>query len=165
MSTDLLREIAFAGPEHLDAAYDAAYDQKAGFDPAGDLDALRARGLDANKWESAPVEQAAGRRTRGVTRVRILDVALELFNEQGYDKTSLREIAQRLGVSKAALCYHFARKEDILLELHLELHALGRDLLDRLDSLDEARPRRRPRPLLDEQSDGLTLRHRGAVLW
>jgi hypothetical protein len=27
---------------------------------------------------------------------RILEVALELFNEQGYDKTSLREIAERL---------------------------------------------------------------------
>jgi AcrR family transcriptional regulator len=88
--------------------------------------------------ERAPAEQAAGRRRpRGVTQERILDVALELFNEQGYDKTSLREIAQRLGVTKAALYYHFARKEDILLELHLRLHALGSDLLDRLDSLDE----------------------------
>jgi AcrR family transcriptional regulator len=71
------------------------------------------------------------------TRQRILDVALELFNEQGYDKTSLREIADRLGVTKAALYYHFERKEDILLELHLKLHALGRDMLDRLDGLDD----------------------------
>jgi AcrR family transcriptional regulator len=70
------------------------------------------------------------------TRQRILDVALQLFNEQGYDKTSLREIADRLGVTKAALYYHFERKEDILLELHLRLHALGRDILDRLDGLD-----------------------------
>src|SRR5512133_2651980 len=71
------------------------------------------------------------------TRQRILDVALELFNEQGYDKTSLREIAKRLGVTKAALYYHFERKEDILLELHLRLHALGRVQLERLDTLDE----------------------------
>jgi AcrR family transcriptional regulator len=71
------------------------------------------------------------------TRERILDVALQLFNEQGYDKTSLREIADRLGVTKAALYYHFERKEDILLELHLRLHALGRDILDRLDGLDQ----------------------------
>src|SRR5262245_65264086 len=78
-----------------------------------------------------------GRRGRGLTRDRILDVALELFNEQGYDKTSLREIATRLGVTKAALYYHFERKEDILLELHLRLHALGSGLLDRLDTLDE----------------------------
>ena len=69
-------------------------------------------------------------------RERILDVSLELFNEQGYDKTSLREIAERLGVTKAALYYHFERKEDILLELHLRLHALGWNALDYLDSLD-----------------------------
>ncbi len=77
------------------------------------------------------------RAARGDTRERILDVALELFNEQGYDKTSLREIAERLGVTKAALYYHFKSKEDILLELHLRLHALGRDALDQLDALSD----------------------------
>jgi AcrR family transcriptional regulator len=41
-------------------------------------------------------------------------VALELFAEQGYEKTSLREIAERLGVTKAALYYHFKSKEDIV---------------------------------------------------
>jgi AcrR family transcriptional regulator len=70
------------------------------------------------------------------TRERILDVALELFNEKGYDGTSLREIAERLGVTKAALYYHFERKEDILLELHLRLHGIGRNILDRVDALD-----------------------------
>jgi AcrR family transcriptional regulator len=70
-------------------------------------------------------------------RESILDVSLELFNEQGYDKTSLRQIAERLGVTKAALYYHFERKEDILLELHLRLHALGHDILDQLDRLDD----------------------------
>src|SRR5919109_3930238 len=49
----------------------------------------------------------------GGTRARILQVALQLFTEQGYDKTSLREIAERLGVTKAALYYHFKSKEDI----------------------------------------------------
>jgi AcrR family transcriptional regulator len=72
-------------------------------------------------------------------RERILDVALELFNEQGYDKTSLRQIAERLDVTKAALYYHFERKEDILLELHLRLHALGRGILDQLDRLEDDR--------------------------
>jgi len=70
------------------------------------------------------------------TRERILDVALELFNEKGYDGTSLREIAERLGVTKAALYYHFERKEDILLELHLRLHGIGRNILDRVDALE-----------------------------
>jgi AcrR family transcriptional regulator len=51
------------------------------------------------------------------TRQRIQAVALELFAEQGYDKTSLREIAGRLGVTKAALYYHFKSKEDIVTSL------------------------------------------------
>jgi AcrR family transcriptional regulator len=55
--------------------------------------------------------------TRQDTRGRIQSVALELFAEQGYDKTSLREIAERLGVTKAALYYHFKSKEDIVTSL------------------------------------------------
>lgn len=51
---------------------------------------------------------------RGDTRRRIQQVALELFAEQGYEKTSLREIAERLDVTKAALYYHFKTKEDIV---------------------------------------------------
>ncbi|HEX4431936.1 MAG TPA: TetR/AcrR family transcriptional regulator [Frankiaceae bacterium] len=83
-------------------------------------------------------QRARGGRPRGSTRERILDIALELFNEQGYDKTSLREIAERLQVTKAALYYHFERKEDILMQLHLRLHELGREVLDKLGSIDAA---------------------------
>jgi AcrR family transcriptional regulator len=56
-------------------------------------------------------------RHRSDTRARIQQVALELFAEQGYDKTSLREIAERLDVTKAALYYHFKSKEDIVRSL------------------------------------------------
>lgn len=65
------------------------------------------------------------------TRERVLDVALDLFIEQGFDGTSMREIAERVGVTKAALYYHFQSKDDILMALHLRLHALGRDALAR----------------------------------
>ncbi|WP_327678241.1 TetR/AcrR family transcriptional regulator [Kitasatospora sp. NBC_00458] len=51
---------------------------------------------------------------RSDTRARIVAVALELFSEHGYERTSLREIADRLGVTKAALYYHFKTKEDIV---------------------------------------------------
>ncbi|MFD9355513.1 TetR/AcrR family transcriptional regulator [Streptomyces sp. NPDC060031] len=54
---------------------------------------------------------------RGNTGQRIQDVALELFAEQGYEKTSLREIAERLEVTKAALYYHFKTKEDIIISI------------------------------------------------
>jgi AcrR family transcriptional regulator len=58
------------------------------------------------------------------TRERILDVALDLFARKGYAETSLREIAAELGLSKAALYYHFESKQDILAALHLRLHHL-----------------------------------------
>ncbi|MFF5422204.1 TetR/AcrR family transcriptional regulator [Streptomyces misionensis] len=61
--------------------------------------------------------------TRGNTRQRIQDVALELFAEQGYEKTSLREIAEHLDVTKAALYYHFKTKEDIMRRYQLCLLA------------------------------------------
>lgn len=48
------------------------------------------------------------------TKEQIREVSLRLFTEQGYDGTSLREIAEELGVTKAALYYHFKSKEEIL---------------------------------------------------
>ncbi len=65
---------------------------------------------------------------RGDTRSRIQSVAVELFGEQGYEKTSLREIAERLGVTKAALYYHFKSKEDIV-------HSLVDDYFGQVDAL------------------------------
>src|ERR1700728_4001502 len=49
-----------------------------------------------------------------VTRTRILDSALELFSEQGFDGTTLQQIADRLGFTKAAIYYHFRSKDDLL---------------------------------------------------
>ena len=72
------------------------------------------------------------------TRERILDVALDLFIEQGYDKTTLRQIAEPLGFTQAAIYYHFAAKEDILVALHMRLHELARPVLEQL--VEEAGP-------------------------
>src|SRR5579862_6661940 len=68
----------------------------------------------------------------GGTRERILDVALDRFVEQGFDGTSLREIAEALGITKAALYYHFESKDDILMALHMRLHEVGKDAIRRL---------------------------------
>lgn len=88
------------------------------------------------------------------TRERILDVAQQLFTRQGYDKTSLRDIADRLGISKAALYYYFERKEDILIELHLRLEALGADVLDELEAAPDGSARAALWPrLADEMVD------------
>ncbi|HXB48227.1 MAG TPA: TetR/AcrR family transcriptional regulator [Streptosporangiaceae bacterium] len=62
------------------------------------------------------------------TRSRLRELALQLFAEQGYEKTSLREIAERLGVTKAALYYYFKSKEEIV-------RSLVEDYMAELDEL------------------------------
>src|ERR1700751_4599818 len=48
------------------------------------------------------------------TRRQILETAQRLFAEHGYDATSLQMIADELGLTKAAVYYHFHAKSDIL---------------------------------------------------
>src|SRR6202167_2313076 len=62
------------------------------------------------------------------TRARIQQVALELFAEQGYDKTSLREIAERLDVTMPAIYSHYKTKEDIV-------RSLVEDYIGQIDEL------------------------------
>ncbi|MER7275044.1 helix-turn-helix domain-containing protein [Dactylosporangium sp. NPDC000244] len=67
-------------------------------------------------------------------RAHIQRVALDLFIEEGYDKTSLREIAEKLGVTKAALYYHFPTKDDIISSLIEQRIAAVDALLDWAES-------------------------------
>jgi len=96
------------------------------------------------------------------TRRKVLRVALELFMSQGYNRTSLREIADRLGFSKAALYYHFKAKEDILQALAGNLLADLEDLMDR----GRANPDRGPEDRLRFMQDLLDvlLENRGVAL-
>jgi AcrR family transcriptional regulator len=107
---------------------------------------------------------AGGAAPERSTRERILDIALELFVEQGYDKTSLRDIATRLGTTKAALYYHFERKQDILLELHLRLHALVRDTLESLERVEDGRQRADAWPALLDRLIDQVIENRELVL-
>ncbi len=53
----------------------------------------------------------------GSTRDRIIAVALDLFSHQGYAGTSIRDIADRMGMTKAAVYYHFPSKETLLADV------------------------------------------------
>jgi len=58
-----------------------------------------------------------GRRPRGRPgndKETVLRRAIELFNRQGYDATSISDLAADLGVSKSALYHHFPSKEALL---------------------------------------------------
>lgn len=70
------------------------------------------------------------------TQQRILAAALELFCADGYAAASLRAIADRVGITQAAVYYHFRAKDDLLDGL------LTAPLDDLDDRLDEATRRR-----------------------
>ena len=59
------------------------------------------------------------------TRERILDAALQCFAEQGYSRTSLRQLAAHVGIRAPSLYNHFANKREIMQAL-LERSGPGR---------------------------------------
>ena len=66
------------------------------------------------------------------TKAEIHRAALELFSSKGYEKTSLREIAERVGITKASLYYHYSSKQDLLRAIvgtfFDEMHEVIRDI-------------------------------------
>jgi AcrR family transcriptional regulator len=68
----------------------------------------------------------------GGTRQLILRTAQLLFEERGYDATSLRQIAEAVGMTKAAVYYHYPAKEDLLLELTRPMLDAMSDVVTRL---------------------------------
>lgn len=87
----------------------------------------------------------------GYDREQVLAVAVKVFNEQGYDATSVADLSATLGLTKSALYHHFESKSAIL-ELALN------DALDALEAVvDDATARH---PLA---SDRLRSIIRGAV--
>ncbi|MEU7854016.1 helix-turn-helix domain-containing protein [Nonomuraea sp. NPDC049141] len=76
-------------------------------------------------------DQVPGTRRKGSqTRADIQEAALSLFTERGYDATSMREIAEQLGITKAALYYHFDSKEAVIRSLFTDHLRALEDLLD-----------------------------------
>jgi AcrR family transcriptional regulator len=58
---------------------------------------------------------APGRRGRpGHSLDSLLDVAVEVFNERGYEATSMDSLAERLGVTKSAIYHHVPSKVELL---------------------------------------------------
>ena len=52
---------------------------------------------------------------RGAKRLRLIQVATQLFSERGYRKTSIDDIAERAGIAKGTVYLHFKTKLDILM--------------------------------------------------
>ncbi len=84
------------------------------------------------------VEMPAAKRGRpGYDREQVLAVAVQVFNEHGYDATSVADLSAKLGLTKSALYHHFASKSEIL-ELALT------DALDALEAVVDDATARHP---------------------
>ncbi|GAA5082684.1 AcrR family transcriptional regulator [Thermocatellispora tengchongensis] len=92
------------------------------------------------------------------TKARILAVARELFAEKGVQQTSLRDISERLGITKPALYYHFASREELL-------RSVVQPLVDEVEAfLAEMEAAGRPDPeLLLRRYFEVTYRHRDII--
>lgn len=83
------------------------------------------------------------------TKRRIQDAARELFAEKGVQRTSLQDIAARLGITKPALYYHFSSREELV-------HSILEPFLDEGEAFIrryEAAGRFDKRKLLEEYFD------------
>lgn len=63
---------------------------------------------------------------KGNTKQKILEAALELFSVQGYEATSISQLAEAVGIRKASLYSHFENKQailDALIQTTLEQYA------------------------------------------
>ncbi len=93
------------------------------------------------------------------TRQRIQDVARELFTEKGVQRTSLQDIAARLGITKPALYYHFSSREELVRSILQPLIDDG----EKYVAEQEARGDASPRELLEGSFD-FHYRHRADLV-
>ncbi|MGW6928610.1 TetR/AcrR family transcriptional regulator [Lentzea sp. NPDC054927] len=74
------------------------------------------------------------------TKQRIQQTARELFATKGVQQTSLQEIADRLGITKPALYYHFASRDDLIRSIVTPLLDDGETFLARMEEREDVPP-------------------------
>ena len=91
---------------------------------------LRSKPNDEIPW--IPFEDR--KRARDQKRLAVLRMAVKMFLEQGYNRTSLDDVATRLNITKPALYNYFSGKEDIL----YECYSLGSEMYEaRIDAIEK----------------------------
>ncbi|MBI1727030.1 MAG: TetR/AcrR family transcriptional regulator [Candidatus Rokubacteria bacterium] len=98
-----------------------------------------------------------------LTREKILAESARVFNLRGYDAATLDEIAQALGVTKAALYYHVRNKEDLLLQCHQKALDIAIDAV-RTALAEASEPDEQLRAVLTRYIGGMTDQLAGIVV-
>ncbi|MFB6678407.1 TetR/AcrR family transcriptional regulator [Streptomyces sp. NPDC056390] len=68
--------------------------------------------------------------SKPTARIRLADAAFALFDERGYEQTTVDEIAERAGVGRTTFFRHYRSKEEVIFPDHDRLLALIKDRLD-----------------------------------
>ena len=71
------------------------------------------------------------------TKEKIMDVALHMFSERGYEAVSIRDICGEVGIKESTLYYHFKNKKDILDSLVSKFKDHIEGLLSHIDEIPE----------------------------
>ena len=80
-------------------------------------------------------------------RGKLLSAAARLFRVQGYDRTTVRDIAAAVGIQSGSIFHHFASKEDILFAVTMEVIRFNTERM-RLATEGIADPEQRLRGLI-----------------
>jgi AcrR family transcriptional regulator len=96
---------------------------------------LNGNGLAGSNITTSPRRAGLVQERSRQTRRRLVRAALELWSERGFEtgieETTVEEIAQAAGVTKGTFYFHFARKEEILLEMGFQTAQLLQEESDR----------------------------------
>lgn len=66
------------------------------------------------------------------TRDRILDAALRLFRDRGFEQTTMRDVAAEAGVATGAAYYYYRSKEDLVLAFYLRTDEEARETFEKV---------------------------------
>lgn len=91
--------------------------------------------VNQSRLEIAPPNPSPKPRRR---REQYLDAAASIFFRRGYDSATMQDVADAVNVTKAAVYYHFASKEDLLYELIHRQHVLNMANLEKAKETNQS---------------------------
>ena len=77
------------------------------------------------------------------TKEKIMDVALHMFSERGYEAVSIRDICGEVGIKESTLYYHFKNKMDILDSLIAKFKEHIEGLLIHIDEMPSGKTKKK----------------------
>ncbi|HEY3945828.1 MAG TPA: TetR/AcrR family transcriptional regulator [Solirubrobacteraceae bacterium] len=112
--------------------------------------------------DSSPAGQKELTFTGAARRAQIVAGAIDTIAEVGYGQASLVRIAQRVGISKGVIAYHFDSKEDLVKEVAAEVLSKARDyMVPRINAASDGREKLRA---YIESNIGFMAEHRSDMI-